>query len=315
VDNTVETGLDLAVVGSVVAWDVPGGAYVLDDRANSSLVTVGLVKSIKGTKVTVTSTGTVTGQVGLSPGASYFNSDTPGAYGTTTDTAERTIFVGVAVSATEMLVGVELNAAGVLPSNIFSADGTYTGNNNFAGGLQVAGTPVLDAVWPVGITYTQYPGKQNPTELGLPGTWTNISSEFAGDFFRAEGVNALAFEGGQQGEATAVNGLSLSTDGSHSHSGSTNSDTHHHDMFLNNGASTSQLSNNSQYAAAFGFVEETRYYQMATHSSGTWVGRTRDDAHSHSLSINSNGGHSHTVSGDTETRPVNRTIRIWERTA
>ena len=52
--------------------------------------------------------------------------------------------------------------------------------------------------YPAGITYKQYPGKKSPDELGLPGTWSNISSEFAGDFFRAEGGNASAFGSGEQ---------------------------------------------------------------------------------------------------------------------
>lgn len=60
---------------------------------------------------------------------------------------------------------------------------------------------LLDAVWPIGITYTQFPGDLTPAELGLPGTWSNVSSELAGDFIRFEGGDALAFNGGRQGFA------------------------------------------------------------------------------------------------------------------
>lgn len=49
---------------------------------------------------------------------------------------------------------------------------------------------------PVGSIYIQYPNKVDPASLGLDGVWLNISNEFAGDFFRAEGGEALPFEGG-----------------------------------------------------------------------------------------------------------------------
>ena len=51
---------------------------------------------------------------------------------------------------------------------------------------------------PIGSTIVQFPNKKSPSELGLVGTWENISSEFAGDFFRAEGGNASTFESGEQ---------------------------------------------------------------------------------------------------------------------
>ena len=156
VDNTVETGLDLAVVGSVVAWSPSLTGYVLDDRADSGIVTVGVVKSIKGTKVTIVTSGTVTGSLlGLTPGSAYYNSDTPGGYTSTTDSEARTIFLGVAVSATEMLVNVALNAGAIVNNDVFSADGTYTGNNNFTGALQKDGSDVLTAATGAGLASNQ----------------------------------------------------------------------------------------------------------------------------------------------------------------
>jgi len=47
---------------------------------------------------------------------------------------------------------------------------------------------ILDAVHPIGFTYIQFPGDDNPTELGLNGTWSNVSSELPGDFIRFEGT-------------------------------------------------------------------------------------------------------------------------------
>ena len=45
----------------------------------------------------------------------------------------------------------------------------------------------------IGTIYTQYPGKPTPTDI-YGGTWTDISTNFAGAFFRANGGNADAFE-------------------------------------------------------------------------------------------------------------------------
>jgi hypothetical protein len=57
-----------------------------------------------------------------------------------------------------------------------------------------------NALWPVGSTYIQFPGDSSPSTLGLPGTWSNVSSELAGDFIRFEGGNASSFESGEQGQ-------------------------------------------------------------------------------------------------------------------
>lgn len=59
-------------------------------------------------------------------------------------------------------------------------------------------TVMADVAWPVGSIYQQLPEQDDPNALGLPGTWDNISSEYAGDFFRVEGGDALAYDGGQQ---------------------------------------------------------------------------------------------------------------------
>jgi hypothetical protein len=141
--------------------------------------------------------------------------------------------------------------------------------------------------YPVGMTYTQLPGKPNPSNLGLPGTWTNISSEFAGDFFRVEGGNASTFESGRQGDATARPNTNFSTNttGSHGHS----------QTILTSSAGNPSKNSTQGYGH---------------HYAGTW-----GYAWFHSTS--NNGNHSHSVNGggDSETRPVNRTIRVWERTA
>ncbi len=50
---------------------------------------------------------------------------------------------------------------------------------------------------PIGFIYMQLPGRSLPSDL-FTGTWSNVSSSFAGNFFRAEGGNASAFESGVQ---------------------------------------------------------------------------------------------------------------------
>lgn len=57
---------------------------------------------------------------------------------------------------------------------------------------------VFDLCHPVGEIYIRYPGQSSPRDLYKRGTWDNISDEYAGLFFRAEGGNANPFEGGSQ---------------------------------------------------------------------------------------------------------------------
>ena len=50
----------------------------------------------------------------------------------------------------------------------------------------------FDIAWPVGVTYTQYPGQKSPNELWSQySTWEEL--DYGGAFFRAEGGNASQF--------------------------------------------------------------------------------------------------------------------------
>ncbi len=64
---------------------------------------------------------------------------------------------------------------------------------------------VISAAPPIGTVYVQFPGKSAPADL-YGGEWTNISSQFAGQFFRAEGGNAAAFGNSQNDGAPNVSG-------------------------------------------------------------------------------------------------------------
>jgi len=114
---------------------------------------------------------------------------------------------------------------------------------------------------PVGFIYFQLPGKPEPSTMFV-GNWDNITSQFEGVFFRAEGGNAAAFGSGQQGQSVQ---------------------SHYHTQYGSNGwtyITTNRPDNNFKDMA-----NSTPY----TSNTGT--------------------------TGSTETRPVNITIRIWERTS
>jgi hypothetical protein len=148
--------------------------------------------------------------------------------------------------------------------------------------------------YPVGYVYWQFPGKSSPIDMSLPGTWVNISSDFAGDFFRAEGGNASAFESGEQGDQNK----------SHNHT----QVAHRHTV------GTSSLSS-GVYGACVGRGHPNMKGGLAGGESSTSYATQYDltDRVGQYLigtatpTINSDGG--------TESRPVNRTIRLWERTA
>lgn len=138
---------------------------------------------------------------------------------------------------------------------------------------QVAVKSYVDGMFPVGSDYLQLPGGLTPSQRNYPGTWENVSSEDAGDFYRIEGGKSLAYGGGEQGHAFQGHHFYGSTDGANS-----------------------QMSNQ-------------RLGLGSTNQSGNhgYGGRSLGDP----ISDGANGP----PQTDSETRPVNRTIRKWRRTA
>ena len=120
----------------------------------------------------------------------------------------------------------------------------------------------VDSRIPIGFIYHQLPSQPTPATL-FGGTWSNISSTYAGLFFRAEGGNASAFEAGTQGFMMQ----------SHNHVGQW--------AGAANGGGGFEGIGSSLVSGAAGNVTGAVY-------SGT---------------------------AGVENRPVNKTIRIWERTA
>jgi hypothetical protein len=54
---------------------------------------------------------------------------------------------------------------------------------------------------PIGFEYDQKPSMKSPQDLWPWATWKDISADYAGCFFRAEGGNALGFGAGKQNNA------------------------------------------------------------------------------------------------------------------
>lgn len=125
---------------------------------------------------------------------------------------------------------------------------------------------VANAQYPVGYVYTQYPGTSDPATL-FGGTWLNITSLYAGLFFRAEGGSSLAFNAGNQLDAFQG---------------------HVHDW-----------SGNTSGGGGNG-------------NSGIW-GVTNVNNAGSGISTPRPDGTNGTPRTASETRPVNTTIRIWQR--
>jgi hypothetical protein len=160
---------------------------------------------------------------------------------------------------------------------------------------------VADAQYPVGYVYTQYPGTSDPATL-FGGTWLNITSLYGGLFFRAEGGSSLAFNAGNQTDLVGPHSHTASSGGSgalgHTHSvnyptivwgGSPNNPGN----FLNGGPTNPP--------PVFATNSGTGY----TNLNGSTSGTNASIDHTHTITVN--------ATTTSETRPVNTTIRIWQR--
>lgn len=127
---------------------------------------------------------------------------------------------------------------------------------------------------PIGAIYVQFAGQTDPTTL-FGGVWENVSSQYAGLFFRAEGGNAAAFGSTQTDGAPNITGaVGLVT---------TPKTEHWSGAFSNGGISNGNV----------GPTENRDWNLYSINFSAT----------------NSNGKYALA-----EVRPVNSTIRIWKRT-
>jgi len=87
-------------------------------------------------------------------------------------------------------------AAGATGSKGDTGPAGATGAKGATGATGATG-PQGPSGCPVGAVYVQLPGQSTPDSI-YGGTWSNISSSYAGAFFRAEGGNASGFGAGLQ---------------------------------------------------------------------------------------------------------------------
>ena len=144
---------------------------------------------------------------------------------------------------------------------------------------------VFNLIYPVGVTYTQYPQQASPNELwGEFSTWRVVN--YDGAFFRAEGTNANAFI-----EKTGV--LVKQQDAIKTHT------TGNMSAHATGGPWSSEYGENTS---------------GAVYASGYERGE-KGGADGHGDAMYLNVQHTHEYHGDVETRPQNYTVRIWKRTA
>lgn len=153
----------------------------------------------------------------------------------------------------------------IIDNMVVSVNGSGTDEN---GNINVATIPV-------GFNYVQYPGESAPADI-FGGTWENISSQFAGMFFRCEGGNAAAFGEMQHGGAPNIEGYINSV------------------MHWQNPAYGGAL-NAGTASAGQNWYESSSYQCCYNHIFSA---------------ANSNGYYN-----ANEFRPYNSTIRVWKRIA
>ena len=137
---------------------------------------------------------------------------------------------------------------------------------------------------PVGSIYVQFSGQSTPSDL-FGGTWSNISSNYAGRFFRAEGGNAAAFGSSQDGGLPNIVGE------------------------LGIGASSGSfyplIADTPGGALGYMQADGTVSLPSTSTRTGHYGGGMRLDA----------GAYNGIYGSAQEVRPINSTIRIWKRTA
>ena len=146
---------------------------------------------------------------------------------------------------------------------------------------------------PVGTIYFQLAGKTAPATL-YGGTWTDVSATYAGCFFRAAGGSASAFASGNQAANLSA------------HTHTTPSHTHP--------IEGAEITGSTQGSwGLWAYDSPTKSIPIIIMYS-SWI---PINFHvTDSLNIPSSGsGTSGSTGSGTDNRPLNQTIKIWERTA
>lgn len=179
---------------------------------------------------------------------------------------------------------------------------------------------MFDIVHPVGEVYIQYPTCENPNSLysrgGVNCTWTDITANYNGAFFRAykNGTSGSFYDNNE-----TLGAVQASQNLSHNHGGYVGGP-------VTNNSSHSSYTSTSQATGSFGVDDGDQSVPtkgFVKYGTGTYSGGGSID----DLNYNSNGymsfdhshsyNHVHSISsaGGTEARPDNYSIKIWKRTA
>ena len=147
-------------------------------------------------------------------------------------------------------------------------------------GVKFPDNTVLTSSIPVGATYVQFPGEDPPNSV-FGGSWTAIFDNES-VFFRTPGGEASSFGGGiQSDQMQRITGL---VDGN----------------WMNRGGDVTSL-------GALARVDDSAVSARAGAGGGSTRGISFDSANSPNARTSS--------STNGETRPQNRTIRVWKRTS
>lgn len=196
----------------------------------------------------------------------------------------------------DAFAGCKLSILATKSANVVINDTPFTMAQGSSQDVIYTGDKWIGLYPVVGETVIQYANTQAPSELYMATTWQNISSQFAGQFFRAEGGNAVAF-GSSQSQSTQPH--------THSFSGTTGNMSGQQNAYW--------LMTGNKNGAGCDNVRITKQ-EIESSNSCSWIDHNN-------IKYTLNLQHTHTFSGttgsygSTETRPVNSTIRIWKRTA
>ena len=272
---TITTGESISA-GEVVR--ISGGLLYKATNATSAGVT-----SVVGISTTTTAAGltaTVSSDYyssfsGLTVGATYY----VGINGAkvTTEPTEYPITIGTAVSATRLNISIQEDKTTVGSIMAYTL-GTKPNGTLLADGTLVSRTAHARLFGIIGTTYGAGDGS---TTFGLP--------DFEGEFLR--GLDSTRTIGDTQADATAVNGLATVTAGSH-----------HHQMFQPDAVQDHEFTpptDTGSIGSLFYGDGDSAYSitESAYPTSAPSVGPT-----------GSAGDHTHALTGDTETRPANKSV-------
>jgi hypothetical protein len=143
---------------------------------------------------------------------------------------------------------------------------------------------------PVGFVYVQFPNCLAPSALGMMGTWSEITSDYAGCFFRANGGNSEAF-GTKQSDLVKSHTHTWSGSASHNHIGGAG--------FFYSG-----------FSAIYGLASPASVSMGVQAQSGQTF---RYFPYTNTVTVSLSGTTSSNNSTATENRPTNYSIKIWKR--